>query len=377
MKRLLFIFGTRPEAIKMAPLIKEFQKDPSHFEVKICITAQHREMLDQVLDFFDIEPDFDLNLMKKNQTLYSLTSAIIQELPKVFDAVQPHYTFVHGDTTTSMVAGLASFYYKKTKLCHIEAGLRTYNKYSPYPEEINRQITSLLTDLHYAPTKASTQNLVKEGISNDRIVITGNTVIDALFLTLETIKSDDGKNLDIKEVVELTANINNYILVTAHRRENFGEGIRSICEAINTLTKSFPDIRFIIPVHLNPNIKNVVYQLLGNNKNILLIPPQDYISFVYLMSKAYIILTDSGGVQEEAPSLGKPVILLRDTTERPEALESGTVIKASANKDKIIQLVSELIEDSDYYQSLSQIKNPYGDGTASKRIVQHIKSLNQ
>jgi len=377
MKKILTVFGTRPEAIKMAPLVKELEKEKV-FESKVCVTAQHREMLDQVLEIFDIKPDYDLNIMKPNQDLYDITSNILLGIKKVLDDFKPDLVLVHGDTTTTFATTLASFY-KKIAVGHIEAGLRTGNIYSPWPEEANRKLTGVLAKYHFAPTNTAKENLLKEGIKEENIIVTGNTVIDALFLALEKIKQD--KNLEQEIINKINSKISthysllttNYILITGHRRENFGEGFINICEAIKELAIKYPDFNFVYPVHLNPNVRKPVNEILSDLDNVFLIEPLDYLPFVYLMSKSYLILTDSGGIQEEAPSLGKPVLVMRDTTERPEALEAGTVKLVGTDKEKIIKEVSKLIEEKDEYDKMSTSINPYGDGIASKRIVEFLK----
>jgi len=366
-KKMLFIFGTRPEAIKIAPLVKEFQKD-SHFDVKICVTAQHREMLDQVLKLFEIKPDFDLDLMKPNQDLYDITSNVLLDLRNIYKDYKPDLVFVHGDTTTTLGASIASFY-QKIPVAHIEAGLRTHDIYSPFPEEINRQLTSRLATYHFAPTKNSKKNLLKEGVKETNIFVTGNTVIDAL---LNVVKITQQKKIKIDgyEVVN-----RKMILVTGHRRENFGEGFLNICKALKEIALKYNDIDIVYPVHLNPNVQKPVFELLSDISNIYLIKPLDYEPFVYLMSKSYIILTDSGGIQEEAPSLGKPVLVMRDTTERPEAVDAGTVGLVGTDKDCIVSNINELINNQELYKTMSEAHNPHGDGKACKRIVKTIKGF--
>ncbi|PVX46582.1 UDP-N-acetylglucosamine 2-epimerase [Flavobacterium sp. 103] len=369
----LIIFGTRPEAIKMAPLVKEFIKHNEVFETKVCVTAQHREMLDQVLDFFEIKPDYDLNLMKPNQNLYSLTSDIILGLKPVLEEFNPNYVYVHGDTTTTMAASIASFY-SGAKVCHIEAGLRTHNKHSPFPEEMNRQVTGRIADLHFAPTVTSKENLLKENVPENNILVTGNTVIDALLdssVRVKTIKNNEIEFL--KKELDFTKKI---ILVTGHRRENHGNGFVNICEAIKEIAQNNSDVLLVYPVHLNPNVKGPVFEILGGIDNIKLIEPLAYPAFVWLMNESYLIITDSGGVQEEAPSLGKPVLVMRDTTERPEAVAAGTVILVGTDKNKIVIECQILLEDKILYDKRSSLHNPYGDGNACKRIVEHIISLN-
>jgi UDP-N-acetylglucosamine 2-epimerase (non-hydrolysing) len=370
MKKNLIIFGTRPEAIKMAPLVKEFQKS-SEFETKVCVTAQHREMLDQVLDFFNIQPDFDLDLMKPNQNLYTLTASIITELKPILESFNPDFVYVHGDTTTTMAASIAAFY-SGAKVCHVEAGLRTQNKYSPFPEEINRQVTGRIADFHFVPTEQSKQNLLKENIEESKILVTGNTVIDALIESSK--KVEDLENSEIDNLKSLIDSSKKIILVTGHRRENHGEGFISICSALKEIAISNSDTQIIYPVHLNPNVKGPVYEILSEIENVKLIDPLTYPSFVWLMNQSFIIITDSGGVQEEAPSLGKPVLVMRDITERPEAVEAGTVILVGTDKNKIILEVNSLLKDSERYQSMSILHNPYGDGKACERIVEFIKN---
>jgi len=367
----LIIFGTRPEAIKMAPLVKEFKKFPKEFNTKVCVTAQHREMLDSVLNFFEIEPDFDLNIMKPNQNLFTITSEIILNLKIVMDKFSPDYVYVHGDTTTCMAASLASFYFG-AKVCHVEAGLRTYKKHSPFPEEVNRQITARIADYHFSPTNLSKNNLLSENIDSESILVTGNTVIDALLHTVD--KVTNTKNNEINYLNSIIDRSKKIILVTGHRRENHGKGFVNICDALKHIALNNSDVQIIFPVHLNPNVKNIVFERLNNIDSINLIEPLSYPSFVWLMNKAFIIITDSGGVQEEAPSLGKPVLVMRDNTERPEALKAGTVILVGTKKNKIIEEVSTLINNSNYYEEMSSINNPYGDGKASSRIVDFMKN---
>jgi len=373
MKKNLLIFGTRPEAIKMAPLVKEFQKNNS-FITKVCITAQHREMLDQVLDFFEIIPDFDLNLMKPNQNLYSLTAEIITSLKPVLEEFQPDYVYVHGDTTTTMASSIAAFY-SGAKVCHVEAGLRTFNKRSPFPEEINRCVTGRVSDYHFSPTKTSKQNLLNENIIDENILITGNTVIDALHFSANKVKSEGYKDQEIEKLKGLVDSSRQLILVTGHRRENHGQGFINICNALKQIALSHPDAQIVYPVHLNPNVQKPVYELLGNINNIKLIKPLSYPAFVWLMDKSYLIITDSGGVQEEAPSLGKPVLVMRDTTERPEAVDAGTVLLVGTNTKKIIEEATKLLTDESAYHKMSKLHNPYGDGTACDKIVKYISKL--
>jgi len=371
-KKNLIIFGTRPEAIKMAPLVKEFQKHTDDFETKVCVTAQHREMLDQVLEFFEIQPDYDLDLMKPNQNLYTLTADIITELKPVLEDFKPDYVYVHGDTSTSSVAALAAFY-AGAKVCHVEAGLRTFNKWSPFPEEMNRQMTGRLADYHFAPTETSAQNLLNENVNKEDILITGNTVIDALLYSSEKVKG-----LDIEEINQLKQMVDpskKLILVTGHRRENHGQGFINICEALKEIAVRQPDVQIIYPVHLNPNVQKPVYEILSGVSNIQLIDPLAYPAFVWLMNHSYLIITDSGGVQEEAPSLGKPVLVMRDTTERPEAVDAGTVILVGTDKEKIVNECLTLLENKNKYNRMSALHNPYGDGKACERIVGFIKQI--
>jgi len=368
MKKNLIVFGTRPEAIKMAPLVKEFLKHPE-FETKVCVTAQHREMLDQVLAFFDIIPDYDMDLMKPNQNLYSLTADIILGLRPILEEYQPDYVYVHGDTTTSMAAGIAGFY-SGAQICHVEAGLRTQNKKSPFPEEMNRQLTGRIADFHFAPTTASEQNLLRENISQESILVTGNTVIDALLESSERVKNFESLEIDaMKGMVDTSKKV---ILVTGHRRENHGQGFIDICEALKEIALNNSNVQIIYPVHLNPNVQGPVYDILFDVDNINLIEPLSYPAFVWLMNQSYLIITDSGGVQEEAPSLGKPVLVMRDTTERPEAVDAGTVILVGTDKERIVRECSSLLIDSDRYNQMTALHNPYGDGKASKRIAHFI-----
>ncbi len=372
MKKVLFVFGTRPEAIKMAPVIKAFVAD-NGFEVKVCVTAQHRQMLDQVLDFFEINPEFDLDLMKENQNLYQLSADVIVELKPVFESYKPDYVFVHGDTTTSTMAALAA-YYAGAKVCHVEAGLRTYNKQQPFPEEINRQLTARIADLHFAPTQTSRANLLNEHIAADSIFVTGNTVIDALHFAktkVETINDEEIETL--KQLIDPGKRL---ILVTGHRRENFGEGFVNICNALQQIS-AYENVEIVYPVHFNPNVYDVVYELLAGKSNIKLIKPLSYPAFVWLMKRAYLILTDSGGIQEEAPALGIPVMVMRNSTERPEALEAGTVILVGTDKDNIIANTHKLLTDKALYEKMSIAANPYGDGTASVKILEHLKAYSK
>ncbi|MDM1044427.1 UDP-N-acetylglucosamine 2-epimerase (non-hydrolyzing) [Myroides sp. 1354] len=372
MKKNLIVFGTRPEAIKMAPLVKEFKKQHQQFDTRVCVTAQHREMLDQVLDFFDIVPEYDLNLMKPNQNLYSLTADIIVGLKEVLEDFQPDYVYVHGDTTTTMAASLAAFY-SGAKVCHVEAGLRTNNKRSPFPEEMNRQVTGRISDYHFAPTEASQVNLLQENIDPQTIIITGNTVIDALLESVERVEELQNEAIHkLKQLVDPTKKL---ILVTGHRRENHGDGFIRICEALKEIATTHTDVQIIYPVHLNPNVMKPVYDILSEIDNIKLIEPLAYPSFVWLMNQSYLIITDSGGVQEEAPSLGKPVLVMRNTTERPEAVEAGTVILVGTETQKIVSEANSLLTDTARYTQMSALHNPYGDGKACQRIVAFIEGL--
>lgn len=371
-KKNLIVFGTRPEAIKMAPLVKEFEKHSDIFETRVCVTAQHREMLDQVLEFFDIQPDYDLNLMKVNQNLYSLTADIIVGLKDVLSDFKPDYVYVHGDTTTTMATSVAAFY-SGAKICHIEAGLRTHDKRTPFPEEMNRQVTGRIADYHFAPTVTSQENLLKENINPKSILVTGNTVIDALMyssIRVENFQNDQITGL--KKIINQNAKI---ILVTGHRRENHGDGFIQICEALKEIATDNKDVEIIYPVHLNPNVKEPVYQILSGIDNIKLIEPLSYPAFVWLMDKAYIIITDSGGVQEEAPSLGKPVLVMRETTERPEAVSAGTVILVGTDKELIVKEATSLLQDLTRYKNMSVLHNPYGDGKSCERIVNFISNI--
>lgn len=370
MKKILLVFGTRPEAIKMAPLVKELQKHSNDFETKVCVTAQHREMLDQVLDFFEINSDYDLDLMKPGQNLYSLTATIINSLKSILEEFAPDYVFVHGDTTTTMAASIASFY-AGAKVCHVEAGLRTHNKLSPFPEEINRQVTGRICDLHFAPTEDSKNNLLAENISENNILVTGNTVIDALFESIKRVKNLSTEN--IEKIKKSLLPDQEVILVTGHRRENHGEGFERICQALKKIAKSKPKVKIIYPVHLNPLVQEPVNRYLKDLKNILLISPLSYPEFIWLMNRSKIIITDSGGVQEEAPSLGKPVLVMRENTERPEAVDAGTVILVGTNKEKIVNAALDLLDNKERFQLMSELHNPYGDGKACSRIIDFLK----
>lgn len=379
MKKIMLVFGTRPEAIKMAPLVKEFEKYPNDFQTIVCVTGQHREMLDQVLNLFEIKPHYDLNIMKQGQDLYDVTARVLVGLRDVLKEAQPDVVLVHGDTTTSTAAALAAFY-QQIPVGHVEAGLRTHNIYSPWPEEMNRLITGRIATYHFSPTQLSRQNLLNENVSDESIVVTGNSVIDALYWVVDKIKNDEALNHELKEILRNVGydvnRLNNgrkLVLITGHRRENFGDGFINMCTAIKNLTKKYPDVDFVYPMHLNPNVRKPIHEVFGedlsNLGNMFFIEPLEYLSFVYLMEKSTIVLTDSGGIQEEAPGLGKPVLVMRDTTERPEALEAGTVKLVGTNYDKIITEVSALLEDENYYEKMSKAVNPYGDGLACGRIV--------
>ena len=380
MKKILFVFGTRPEAIKMAPLVLEFKKYPLQYETVVCVSGQHREMLDTVLDLFQIVPDYDLNIMQANQDLYDVTNRILTGLRDVLKQVKPDLVFVHGDTTTSTTAALAAFY-QQIPVAHVEAGLRTGNIYSPWPEEMNRQLTGRLATYHFAPTPLAKQNLLKENVYEKSIEVTGNTVIDALHWVVNRIADNNDLSLSLQcDLVQKGYDINRLlrgqqmVLITGHRRENFGEGFLNICQAIKQLADTFPNIDFVYPMHLNPNVRKPVLDILGNaGNNVFLIEPLSYLPFVYMMQKSLLILTDSGGVQEEAPGLGKPVLVMRDTTERPEAVEAGTVMLVGTDKNKIINGVSDLVNNiNGLYESMSHAENPYGDGKACDRIVKWL-----
>ena len=370
-KKNLIVFGTRPEAIKMAPLVKEFLKN-DNFETTVCVTAQHREMLDQVLEFFEIKPNYDLNLMRPNQNLYTLTASIIENMKPVLDEVKPDYVYVHGDTTTSMAVGIAAFY-SGAKICHVEAGLRTFNRQYPFPEEFNRQLTGKIADFHFSPTELSKNNLLAENTKEENILVTGNTVIDALLYGIEKVNAADFKDDEIENLKTVLDFQKKIILVTGHRRENHGDGLIKICSALKTIAENNPDIEIIYPVHLNPNVKGPVNELLSGITNIYLVAPLAYPSFIWLMEKSYLIITDSGGIQEEAPSLGKPVLVTRTTTERPEAVEEGTVILLGTDTDRIVEESNKLLNNTEYYNEMSMLHNPYGDGKASERIVNFIE----
>lgn len=376
MKKILVVFGTRPEAIKMAPLIKEFQKH-NEFCVKICITAQHRQMLDQVLDIFNISPDYDLDIMQPNQDLFDLSSRILLRMRDVLDDFRPDIVFVHGDTTTASISALAAFY-KKIRIAHIEAGLRTWDIYSPFPEEVNRQLVGVVANYHFAPTNLSKENLLKENKKSENIVVTGNTIIDALFLLIDMFKKNQNFKNKILQSLKTKYNPEHdrkIILVTGHRRENFGSGFINICEALKILATNNQNVDIVYPVHLNPNVQKPVNEILSNIYNVHLIAPLEYDEFVYLMDRSYFIITDSGGIQEEAPSLGKPVLVMRDTTERPEAVSSGSVKLVGTDKEKIICSAQELLDDVKIYKKMSQSNNPYGNGNACVKIVEFIRNL--
>lgn len=390
-KKVLLVFGTRPEAIKMAPLVKEFQSENAHFETIVCVTGQHREMLDQVLRLFQIEPDFDLNIMKSGQDLYDVTSRVLVGMRDVLKEEKPDLVLVHGDTTTSMAAALAAFY-QQIPVGHIEAGLRTHNIYSPWPEEMNRQITGRISSFNFSPTELSKNNLLKEGVSENSIFVTGNTVIDALHWVVEKINSDNTLQSEIKETLKksgipellvksfdskVDSESSKLVLITGHRRENFGKGFENICNALDELTQKYPDVHFVYPMHLNPIVRNAISAVFNSRvpENLLLIEPLDYLPFVYLMKKSTIVLTDSGGIQEEAPGLGKPVLVMRDTTERPEALDAGTVKLVGTNRELIVKEVSNLLENPANYEKMAKAVNPYGDGKTSKRIVEILADL--
>lgn len=374
MIKILIIFGTRPEAIKMAPVVKELQKHPENFNVQVCVTAQHREMLDQVLELFEIKPDYDLDIMKPGQTLTDVTCYVLQGLFPVLVESHPDLVLVHGDTTTTMAAGLAA-YYQKIPVGHVEAGLRTGNMYSPWPEELNRRLTATIATYHFAPTEQSCKNLLTEGISRDHIVVTGNTVIDALLNVVDKLRGDDVLSRQMLERFSFLDPRKRLILVTGHRRENFGAGFENICYALKEIASIHPDVEIVYPVHLNPNVQEPVRRILDNVQNIYLIDPQDYLPFVWLMNRSFIIITDSGGVQEESPSLGKPVLVMRDTTERPEAVTAGTVKLVGTDRQRIVTETMQLLDDETEYKQMSLAHNPYGDGNAAARIVSFLEEL--
>ena len=382
MKKIMLVFGTRPEAIKMAPLVKEFQKHTDTFQTIVCVTGQHRQMLDQVLQLFEITPDYDLNIMKQGQDLYDVTSRVLTGMRDVLKETQPDVVLVHGDTTTSTAAALAAFY-MQIPVGHVEAGLRTHNIYSPWPEEMNRQITGRIATYNFAPTPLSKANLLREAVAEESITVTGNTVIDALYWVVNKIKENKALNSELQVLlaeagydVNRLADGKKLVLITGHRRENFGSGFINMCTAIKDLTEKYPDVDFVYPMHLNPNVRKPIHEVFGeelnNLGNMFFIEPLEYLSFVYLMEKSHIVLTDSGGIQEEAPSLGKPVLVMRDTTERPEALEAGTVKLVGTNYDKIVDEVSALLDDQSHYDAMSKAVNPYGDGLACGRIVEKL-----
>ena len=383
MKTVMLVFGTRPEAIKMAPLVKEFQKHPDTFKTVVCVTGQHRQMLDQVLQLFEITPDYDLNIMKQGQDLYDVTARVLVGMRDVLKEVQPSVVLVHGDTTTSTAAALAAFY-QQIPVGHVEAGLRTHNIYSPWPEEMNRQITGRIATYNFAPTPLSKANLQREAVAEDSITVTGNTVIDALYWVVNKIKEDKALNQELQQLllqagydVNRLADGKKLVLITGHRRENFGDGFINMCTAIRDLTRKYPNVDFVYPMHLNPNVRKPIHEVFGedlsNLGNMFFIEPLEYLSFVYLMEKSTIVLTDSGGIQEEAPGLGKPVLVMRDTTERPEALEAGTVKLVGTNYNKIVDEVSQLLDNQEHYDTMSKAVNPYGDGLACGRIVETLK----
>lgn len=389
MRTILLVFGTRPEAIKMAPLVKKLQSEPEKFKTVVCVTAQHRQMLDQVLHIFDIKPDYDLNIMQANQDLYDITSRVLLGMRDVLKEVQPDVVLVHGDTTTSTATALAAFY-QQIPVGHVEAGLRTHNIYSPWPEEMNRLMTGRIATYHFAPTPLAKSNLMRENVSEERILVTGNTVIDALYMVVDKIKNDkslqEGLCESLLQAGYDTARLDGsrrLVLITGHRRENFGDGFISMCTAIRDLAAKYPEVDFVYPMHLNPNVRRPIHEVFGDihntsnikHPNMFFIEPLEYLSFVYLMEKSTIVLTDSGGIQEEAPGLGKPVLVMRDTTERPEALESGTVHLVGTNYDKIVNEVSTLLDDAEAYRKMSQAVNPYGDGLACERISAFLANV--
>ncbi len=371
MKKILIVFGTRPEAIKMAPVVREFLRHPEEFETRVCVTAQHRGMLDPMLDFFGIVPDYDLNLMTPGQDLHGLTALVITSMKPVLEDFKPDFVLVQGDTTTSTATALAAFYLG-IKVCHVEAGLRTHNKRAPFPEEVNRQITSVIADYHFAPTESARANLLLENVPENRIYVTGNTVVDALHWALELVESVSDP--DIGRLKELTSSGQKIILVTGHRRENFGTGFESICRALKEIAET-ENVQIIYPVHLNPSVQSTVYERLADLPNIHLMAPLSYASFIWLMKRSYLIITDSGGIQEEAPGLGKPVLVMRESTERPEALESGNVLLVGTNAEKIIQSCHDLIHDQELYVKMSQVHSPFGTGAASQAIVRTFPQM--
>lgn len=374
MKKILTVFGTRPEAIKMAPVINELRKYPEIFDSRLCVTAQHRQMLDQVLKLFEIVPEYDLNIMGHAQSLTEITCKVLQEIEPVLMAFKPDIVLVHGDTTTTLATSLAA-YYKKIPIGHVEAGLRTRNIYSPWPEEINRQVTDAISHWHFVPTENSKENLLNEGVSDKSILVTGNTVIDALYYIVNKIRTNATLRQEIENKFDFLDSGKRLLLVTGHRRENFGEGFKSICNAIKFVAETYDDVEIVYPVHLNPNVLEPVTRILSNIQRVHLIEPQEYLPFVYLMDRSYLIITDSGGVQEEAPSLGKPVLVMRDTTERPEAVDAGTVKLVGTDTKRIIEEVSKLLSDIAAYESMSRAHNPYGDGEAATRIVKMLAAI--
>jgi UDP-N-acetylglucosamine 2-epimerase (non-hydrolysing) len=376
MKKVFVVFGTRPEAIKMAPVVKELQRHPDHFRTVVCVTAQHRQMLDQVLNLFDIRPDYDLDIMKPGQGLFEITCSVLQRLKPVLEEERPDLVLVHGDTTTTMAAALAS-YYCRARVGHVEAGLRTHDKFAPFPEEVNRRVAGVLTDLHFAPTEASRENLLREGVAADGIFVTGNTVVDALLSVADSIRTRPDLRASLEARFSFLDPTRKLLLVTGHRRENFGEGFENICHALAEIARSRSDLEILYPVHLNPNVQEPVRRILGGSNlgNIHLIEPVDYLPFVYLMERSYLIITDSGGVQEEAPSLGKPVLVMRDTTERPEAVAAGTVKLVGTDRREIVSQAQQLLDDPVAYSRMSMAHNPYGDGMASGRIVAELAAM--
>ena len=379
MKKIMLVFGTRPEAIKMAPLVKEFQKHPETFQTIVCVTGQHREMLDQVLHLFDIKPDYDLNIMKQGQDLYDVTSRVLLGMRDVLKEANPDVVLVHGDTTTSTASALAAFY-QQIPVGHVEAGLRTHDIYSPWPEEMNRLITGRIVTYHFSPTALSKQNLLDEGINEEAITVTGNTVIDALYMVVDKIKSDKQLGEELETLLrESGYDVNRLngtrklVLITGHRRENFGEGFISMCRAIKALTEKYPNVDFVYPMHLNPNVRKPIHEVFGEDlsdlDNMFFIEPLEYLSFVYLMEKSTIVLTDSGGIQEEAPGLGKPVLVMRDTTERPEGVDAGTLKLVGTSEEKIYEWFTKLLDNEEEYAKMAHAANPYGDGHACERIA--------
>lgn len=368
--KVLSVFGTRPEAIKMSPVLRELSRFPERFTSRVCVTAQHREMLDQVLHLFDVKPDYDLGIMKPGQDLYDVTCNVLLGLKDVLEAERPDLVLVHGDTTTTMAASLAA-YYRRIRVGHVEAGLRTHDKYAPFPEEINRRVTGAVADLHFAPTEAARLNLLREGVSEDAVIVTGNTVVDALLDVSGAMEREEGLRARFAAEFDFLDPAKRLILVTGHRRENFGAGFENICRALADIAAAHEDVEILYPVHLNPHVREPVKRILGEGRlnNIHLTEPVDYLPFVYLMNRSYLIITDSGGVQEEAPSLGKPVLVMRETTERPEALEAGTVRLVGADREKIVCETRELLDDPTAYLRMSKAHNPYGDGKAAERIV--------